>query len=227
MNVDSQYIKQAASRLGADLCGIASIERFQQAPAGFHPHDVMSGCRSVVVMASRLPGSVLNAESKVPYTFVRNMMVQKMDIISFELTNQLDAAGIQVAPIPTAEPYEYWDESRTHGRGIISLKHAAQLAGMGRIVKNTLLTNDKYGNRIWLGAVLVSEALEEDAPASYEGCLPDCELCLNACPQGALDGVTINQNLCRSRCLGSSPGGGWYFRCNACLQLCPHSPGLK
>ena len=39
--IKPQDIKQILFDMGADLCGIASVDRFGQAPAGFHPHDVL------------------------------------------------------------------------------------------------------------------------------------------------------------------------------------------
>ncbi|HNW50026.1 MAG TPA: hypothetical protein PKH79_03025 [Prolixibacteraceae bacterium] len=33
-------IKEVAYSLGADVCGIANVERFTNAPKGFHPSDI-------------------------------------------------------------------------------------------------------------------------------------------------------------------------------------------
>ena len=52
---------------------------------------------------------------------------------------------------------------------------------------------------IWLGAILLSIDLEPDPVASYEGCDSQCTLCIDSCPQHALDGITIEQKLCRER----------------------------
>ena len=52
----AELIKQRAAELGADLCGIAPVERFSQAPAGFHPTDVLPDCRSVISVAARKAG---------------------------------------------------------------------------------------------------------------------------------------------------------------------------
>ena len=226
MDIDSLYIKMAAARLGADLCGIASIDRFQGAPEGFHPQDVFPGCKSTVVLASRFARSTLGAESKAPYTFVRNMMVNKMDVISFEMSNQMDAKGITAVPIPSAEPYEYWDETRRHGRGII---YSETFRQAGRPWSDRQkYTSDKRS--VWqydlvecgpdLGRVGVRSSCR------LRSCIQDCRLCLDACPQGALDGVTIDQGLCRNT-VRSSPGGGWYLGCNICRKICPNCLGLK
>ncbi|MGE5542914.1 MAG: epoxyqueuosine reductase [Bacillota bacterium] len=225
--VDASYVKKAAVRLGADLCGIAPVSRFENAPEGFHPVDILRGCKSVVVLASRFPHGCLQSTSPIPYTFARNMMVGKMDSISFRLCEDLEACGIDSVSIPASDPYVYWDPARRHGRAILSLKHAGQLAGLGRIGKNTLLVNETYGNMIWMGAVLVSEGLEGDPPAAYEPCIPECRLCLEACPAGALDGVTIDQGRCRERSNTCTEGGGFYLSCRKCRTVCPNHLGLR
>jgi epoxyqueuosine reductase len=227
VTLQATAVKEKAFGLGADLCGIAPVGRFASAPAGFHPQDVLSDCRSVVVVAARFPLSTLQARTNAPYTAVRNRMVDKLDGISFELAAALEAEGAVAVPIPSAEPYDYWDPERRHGRGILSLKHAAVLAGLGKMGKNTLLVNERFGNMLWLGAVLVSAELEPDPLASYEGCLPKCTICLDVCPQHALDGVTIDQKRCRTRSISSTDGGGWVLACNLCRKACPRHAGIR
>jgi len=67
----------------------------------------------------------------------------------------------------------------------------------GRIGKNTLLINDKLGNMMQIGALLLNVKLEGDPIAAYEACKLDCRLCIQVCPQSALDGITVNQQACR------------------------------
>ena len=49
MDINSKKVKEIMKSLGADLCGIASIERFSEAPEGYHPRDVMPQCKSICV----------------------------------------------------------------------------------------------------------------------------------------------------------------------------------
>ena len=35
--IDNKQVKEILFGLGADLCGIASIDRFNDAPKGYHP----------------------------------------------------------------------------------------------------------------------------------------------------------------------------------------------
>jgi epoxyqueuosine reductase QueG len=224
--ISSKTIKKRTIQYGADICGVAPVARFVDAPKGFHPCDIYPDCRSVVTFASHFPLSTLQAKINAPYTLVRNRMVDKLDWISFHLSSELEMEGVLSIPIPSAAPYEYWDSDRNHGRGILSLKHAGVLAGLGVFGKNTLLINETFGNMVWLGAILVSIELEPDPIASYEGCISGCTLCVDSCPQHALDGITIDQKLCRERSNSCTDGGGWVLSCNICRKVCPYHKGL-
>lgn len=224
--IDSVLVKEKALRLGADLCSIASVDRFRDAPEGFAPQDIFADCQSVVVYLSHFPLSSMKCESFAPYTFIRNMMVKKTDEIAFNLCVELEQLGVVTNAIPCDEPYEYWDDDRKHGRAILSLKHAAMLAGLGTLGKNTLLINDQFGNMVWIGAVLVSAKLDADPLASYEGCIEECSICLDACPCNALDGETIVQKSCRETSFAWTPGGGPLYTCNSCRLSCPRCTGI-
>jgi len=224
--IDSVLVKEKVLRLGADLCHIAPAERFNEAPKGFGPRDIFPDCRSVVVFLSRFPVSSIRCNSFAPYTFVRNMMVKKTDEISYALCVELEQAGVEANAIPCDEPYEYWDDDKKQGRAILSLKHAAVLAGLGTLGKNTLLINDKFGNMVWIGAVLVSAELDADPLASYEGCIEGCRKCIDACPCNGLDGETIIQKACRETSFAWSPGGGPLYTCNTCRLICPRCTGI-
>lgn len=225
--ISADEIKCRIRELGADLCGIASVERFGDAPSGFHPTDVVKGCKSVIVIATRFPISTLSASSQAAYTFVHNRLVGKIDSITFQISSELENLGSCAVPIPSSVPYDYWDDSRRHGQGILSLKHAAVRAGLGQMGKNTLLVNDQLGNMLLLGAVLLDKKLEPDLIATYQACMPSCRVCIDSCPASALDGNTIEQRKCRSICGKSTDGGGFVYNCNLCRKLCPRCQGIK
>jgi len=223
----SEEIKCRARNLGVDLCGIASVDLFADAPSGFHPTDIIKECKSVIVMALRFPISTLSATSQAAYTFVRNRLVEKIDFITFQISSELEDIRCCAVPIPSSDPYDYWDDSRKHGQGVLSLKHAAVRAGLGHMGKNTLLINDQLGNMIWLGAVLIDKELEPDLMATYQVCIPHCRICLNSCPINALDGTTIVQSKCRSISAKYTEGGGGVYACNICRKLCPQYKGIN
>ena len=218
--MESPHIKAIASRLGADLCGIATVDRFSGAPKGFHPSDILAETRSIIVFAKPMSRTAYQAKSMAPYTLMRNQVLARLDEIAIGMALELEAAGARTLPIPSAEPYEFWDVEARQGKGILSLKHAAQNAGLGTLGKNTVLLNPRFGNRLWLGAVLTELELEPD-PVLEPQCLEGCTLCLEACPQEALDGTTLIQKRCREHSFLASEGGGWFYNCCRCLQICP------
>jgi epoxyqueuosine reductase len=222
--LNSVAIKEISCQLGAEVCGIANINRFQQAPEGFHPRDIFPEAQSVIIFGSPFLKGTFLAHSRAPYTMQRNQLLHGMDLLALKLSAKIEEQGYLAVPVPSSDPYEFWDAPRRHGRGILSLKHSAQLAGLGSMGKNTLLVNKKFGNRLWLGGVITNAVLEPDAlTKSY--CPENCRICLDACPQQALNGITIDQKKCREICFTYTDGGGWLIACKQCRISCPRSMG--
>jgi epoxyqueuosine reductase QueG len=65
----------------------------------------------------------------------------------------------------------------------------AEAAGMGKIGKNGLLFNSRYGPRLMLGGILTTAALPEIAWPAKEntGCPEGCFVCQEECPVQAID----------------------------------------
>lgn len=219
-------VKSIAKDLGADICGIAPVDRFSGAPSGFHPTDISADCRSVLVFAKRLPSGPLFASSCVPYTHFNRLITGEVDSLCLTLSRKLETVGIGSVPIPSDDPSDYWESDRSYARGILSLRHAGYLAGLGVLGKNTLLINDRLGNMIQLGALLLDEELEGDPMAAYEACRKDCRLCIESCPQSALDGKTVDQKACRPLSNYVNERGFVLKKCWECRKVCPNHGGI-
>ena len=57
-------VKQIILLCGADVCGIAGIEHFEAAPAGFSPADIFEECKSVIVFGVALPKGLTKVEPR-------------------------------------------------------------------------------------------------------------------------------------------------------------------
>ena len=224
--ITPDQMKQLARDLGADLCGIAHVDRFAEAPKGFRPRDIYPQAKSVVVIAKRFPDAALVSENPVPYTFACDTILSEVHQIICQLSVHLQDLGVTAVPIPS-EPYMYWDEERMEGRGIMSLRHAGYLAGLGILGRNTLLTNGTFGNRITLGALLLDAELKGDPIVTDQSCPDNCRACIDACPVKALDGVTVIQKQCREKSQIVTQKGYSLYVCNRCRVVCPNGKGVN
>jgi len=224
MEMTGDHIKKMALSAGADLCGVAPAERFCGAPEGFRPADVFPDARSVVVIAKRFPEGALSSRNFVLYTAAGEIVRGEVGRILCEVSIRLQDRGVTAVPVP-GEPYMHWDADSMEGRGILSLRHAGLLAGLGVMGRNTMLINEKFGNRISLGALILNIDLEGDPIASYRICSDDCNACIKGCPAGALDGKTVSQKLCRQHSQAATPRGYQLYICNTCRTICPYGKG--
>ena len=118
------------------------------------------------------------------------------------------------------------NNGRKESFGLISLKHAAELAGLGVIGRNYLLTNPKYGNLLWLSAVLTDADLIPDKKCEYNFC-DSCDICIEACPSGALDDYPPSFG--RKKCDGTMfkmVDKKWEIMCFNCRKTCPYHFGI-
>ncbi len=136
-----------------------------------------------------------------------------------ELAEDLAAEGIGVAERP------FVDDRPLAERAL------AARAGVGWIGKNTnLLTHDRAGSWVFLGAILTDTELPADEPLRTT--CGGCTRCLSGCPTGALVAPqTIDARRCISYLTIEHPGelnpweadalGAWLFGCDVCQEVCP------
>ena len=225
--ITSTEIKELAKELGADLCGIASIDRFKDSPTGFHPTDVYRNTNSVISIACRIPESSMNIASPYPYTAIENIVSARISQIALSLTLYLEKNGYHALLIPS-DPYDYWDAETLTGKGILSLKHLGYKAGIGTIGKNSLLCNNEYGNLIKLGAVITDAVLAADPIVTANLCKDTCTLCIESCPVGAIGlNKEVSQEKCREFSEVNNKRGIEIYACHACRSVCPNRNGKR
>src|ERR1700741_3967424 len=95
--VDAAAVKRRAHLLGADLVGIASAKtlnafppdpRWPQTPERISPY-----CKSVIVVAQRIPAGAFRCKSNVPVQYIDMLVLRKMDKAAYRLAEELEVAG--------------------------------------------------------------------------------------------------------------------------------------
>lgn len=219
--INSSIVKKYGMDAGANVVGIAASKDFGLAPNGFKPTDVLPECLSVIVLGTTFSPEVLNDIAE--YTTSRNAMLTAMTNMAKEVAKRIKADGGKTKVISAAGGKWVEGDGRKEQFGYISLKHAAEIAGLGVIGKNYLLTNPQYGNLLWFSAVLTDAEIMPDEKAQSTMC-DNCNKCVEACPAGALDDLaSFGKKGCSK--FFTIEGRKFKVKCFLCRTICPYRFG--
>ena len=219
--ITSEIVKEYGANAGANVVGIAASKDFGMAPDGFKPTDVLPECLSVIVFGASFKPEALNDIAE--YSTSRNTMLTAMTDIAKKVEKRIKADGFKTKAISAAGGKWIDGDGRKEQFGYISLKHAAEIAGLGVIGKNYLLTNPQYGNLLWLSAVLTDAELAPDERVQSAMC-ENCNKCVEACPVGALNDITLfRKKECSSFFVIEDRK--FMIKCFCCRTVCPHRLG--
>ena len=193
-------------QLGADLVGIAPVERFEKAPEGHKPEDILPGARSVIVFAYDMLESTFKSPKHVVYSLRYWELGRRVQFLGYDLCRFIDHKGYYAIYLQSTAPLDMSSE----GRGIFadfSYKHAAVEAGIGEMGWNRLLITPQFGPRVWLSAAITTAPLTPD-PRFEQSLCPrdDCRICLDECPVGALTPET-EEGIDKRKCLRAEDVG--------------------
>jgi epoxyqueuosine reductase len=242
-------LKQVALREGASLLGVASVDRFEGAPAGHGPRDFIPRAEAVISLGIKLPDAVVDRldylrddtqytpeiQQKVRETHIYTKQGYALpnlllDEVAYRLTLLLEARGYRTLPIPaTTASYTMPDLSAADLGffGLFSHRHAAVRAGLGEFGYNNIVLTPQFGPRVRFSSIITAAPLEPDPLVAEKICQrDDCRKCLDQCPSKA---ITLRPD--RTDGIFYDPPSRTYVRgCNdrpdhwplgTCLRVCP------
>jgi epoxyqueuosine reductase QueG len=192
-------VKSLALSSGMDYVGIATVERFNKAPKGWRPTDLMKSCKSIISVGVKIGEGVKQANRQAfdghrnciyiyqmfGYVFLNN----KLNSAVYDLSRFLEKKGYISIPIPASDPSDPYEL-----KGVFSHRHAAVAAGIGELGWNGLLVTPNSGPRVRLATLLTSAELDPDS--MYTGkklCNKEkCGVCISVCP---VDAISKNENV--------------------------------
>jgi len=192
----TQEFKKVAFRNHVDLIGVTDLRVFDDIPMRDRPKGILSDAKAVVVYAVKYRGVGDLFEERW-----YNQMEKLLTRIDKELTEFLTEKGYKAHSfLRASKPRHLYDELHTRPIIEVSLNRlgrwhrlyykmhdAAVSAGLGRVGKNSLLIIPQYGPNVYLSMMITDAPLEPDDPCDGDPCA-DCNLCIEACPTGALTG---------------------------------------
>ncbi len=196
--MNSEEIKVLAKDLGADLVGIASAgilnafppdPRWPQTPDRVSPY-----CKSVIVIACRIPVAVFRCKSNVPVQYMDMLVLRRMDRIAYRVAEALERAG-HPSFITAAQETDWNLKRASYGR--LSTRHLGIEAGLGTFGLEVNILTPEFGPRIYLTGVLTELELEPDEIMTEQVCIGEsCSRCLYSCPSDAVRHFGIDKRAC-------------------------------
>ena len=220
---DRSYLDEMKDRLDIDLAGAAAVDTTGSPELKRRVSPLMPTARSVVVLAKEIYQEVvdlLRPSSEAGQAHGGDLLPMHSEYLNgrlnrgvHELAAYFRQRGYRSLPLPAIAPTD-----QRFLEGLLSYKHVAELAGMGRIGWHSMLITGQFGPRVRLACV-VTEAPIEPSPSSPEGSCAACGACIESCPAKALEvpgkgtAYSINKFSCRTyRQAG--------LTCSVCMKVC-------
>ncbi|MFY0543662.1 tRNA epoxyqueuosine(34) reductase QueG [Brevibacillus sp. H7] len=245
-----QAIAEYAKKIGIDKIGFASADPFVELKqrlrehrekgyeSGFEERDlekrtepelILAGAKSIISIALAYPSKMENAPKSEPGAY-RGILSRSAWGTDYHhvLREKLDKLTQFICQLePNARVESMVDT------GALSDRAVAERAGLGWIGKNCALITPEFGSWVYLGELVTNLPLPPDTPVE-EGC-GDCNICVEACPTGALvQGGQLNAQKCVSfltQVKDFIPDqyrakiGNRLYGCDTCQTVCPKNKG--
>ena len=187
-------VKKIALESGADIVGIASINRFEHAPPELHPQTIFGATQSVIALGCRMlrgslktieDGSYWQAYNCDSYQYLNEILAPHM---MRKIAIFLEDQGYTSVPIHN--PFGSYmgravREGGTKPDGLMSLRVIGCAAGLGELGLSKLFLTPQFGPRQRMFAILTDAELEPDPLFAGSVC-DNCGECARACPADAI-----------------------------------------
>lgn len=250
--IRSMLIKEEALRLGFLDCGITTADPVKNlneylenwVKKGYHgemrymadhlaertdPRTFFEGARSVIMVLQNYYTREKQKDPAAPVIAKYAFAADYHTIIQKKLERLLDFIRSEIA---SCKGKVFVDSSAIHEKSL------ARRAGLGWTGKNTLLLTQKAGSFVFIGGIITDLELEYNQDAVKDLC-GNCNLCLEACPTGALvqPGV-LDVRKCISYLTIEKRKGGLpvelkgsfqnrIYGCDICQDVCPWNKKLN
>jgi epoxyqueuosine reductase len=187
-----------------------------------NPNEVLSGARSVIVLASAYAPKAQKKTGAVGQIARYARHADYHDVLALRLKELTDFVNTVGGP----ETQSLWYVDT----GPLLERDLAQRAGLGFAGKHTNLISRSLGNWFFISEIITTLELTPDTPEPNR--CGTCERCIQACPTNAITGpFQLDARRCISyltiELKGSIPEefrraiGNRIYGCDICLEVCP------
>ena len=186
-------VKRLARRLGADVVGVAPVDRFRGAPRRMSPEGLLPGARCVVVAgihhldaAVELAG-VPTPHDTGPYDTQCTAQNPALDDISFSIGRLLEDRGHRAVTVSASNIWRYrpYKDLDVSFGPDLAHRYAAVAAGLGQIGWSGLVLTPQFGPRCRFVSVVTDAELAGSPMYAGEDLCDKCMQCVETCPVDA------------------------------------------
>ena len=207
--IDKEKLRSYAKQCGADLCGFASMDRFEGAPKQMDPRYIFPDAKTCIVLAFRIPRGYFRGVEEgtyfCNYTAMGYAGINEVygPIVLRELCCYIEDQGYEAVPIPNISfrnnAPEFSDlrvenpplislpvaEGKPAPDILIDMRAAAYAAGLGEYGWSKVFLTPEFGPMQRFVALLTDLEVEPDP--IFEGKICDrCMSCARACSGHAI-----------------------------------------
>lgn len=201
-------MREIALQEGAVLYGVASVDRFEGAPRGHHPAEIVKGAQAVITFGIPQVEQVADwdemfLDSELLGPEIRNVMLQdylyrevnynfinaRLDQVAHRLAIVLQSQGFRSTLFPATygPQFQKFHDMMPGWMGLFSQRHAAVRAGLGEFGLNNVVVTAEYGPRVRFNSVITQAPLQASPLLREKACLGRaCNVCVETCGGQAL-----------------------------------------
>jgi len=227
--LDNEKLKKEvikkAKLFGADLIGIAPVERWVQnneTKPPYYPQTIFPFTKSVIVLGIQIFLPMIETTPSIIYSELYNTTNRILDDIAYKLSSYINSRGYKAVFFPRDA---YGDISVLVKNPEAAFSHviAAKYAGLGTIGYNHTLLTREFGSRVRLVSVFTDAILPSDNMLEKELCI-QCELCKKNCPTQAFtttDNFIADMDKVKCALYHEQLKKEYCYPCGICIKVCP------
>jgi epoxyqueuosine reductase len=225
---NQDFLQTMKEKLDIDIIGAASVEKSTELKD--KAMQFLPTVKSVIVFAKETYKEVVSlvgpsketgeAEVGEVLTVHANYIYGRLNRAVHEVAHLFRKEGYRSIPLCAAPGFI---TDQRFFKALFSYKHAAELAGVGTIGRNSLLITPEFGPRVRL-ACLLTEAPVEESPRIKGDLCTQCGACIRVCPAQAIEEPQTGQPYAINRfaCRSYRQAG---LVCSVCLKACDEVTG--
>ncbi len=214
----TEELGRIAHHCGMAVFGVAALEPIR---ATFRPEieHAAQGLTYGISMGYRLSDPVLDDIVDHPTLIYKQhykVANYLLDQAAGHIAAYIHDAGSKALPVPSSQVID-WKNNFGH----LSHKAVAVQAGLGWIGRSALFLHPVHRGRLRLVTVLTDLPLVAGAPLEKADHCGSCELCIAACPAGAITIAGYDKQKCADKLkeFTKLPGIGQSI-CGVCVKVC-------